>query len=105
MTIATTLLTTAHTLGQVRRASRAQCVGMNEARDPKGTITSAEYRFGDSSMIIIKGKKISIGQWVYRQTEVIHPSLRVCTAPDCWACDGTGITDGKPCTMNDAIPF
>lgn len=38
MSIATTILTTAHTLGQIRRASRERCVGLEEQRDDKGKL-------------------------------------------------------------------
>lgn len=105
MTTATTLLSTAHTIGQIRKACRAQCVGLTEKRDAKGNYERAEYRFGDRSIITIIGSKIRVGQYVYRETDAIHPRDRKCVSPDCWACDGTGIHHGKPCIWNDGVPF
>lgn len=107
MTIASTILTTAHTLGQVRKACRAQCASSSENRDSVGTLTSSEYRFSDRSCIIIEGSKIRIGQWVYNERRAIEPNKRQCVEPECWACNGTGIqtSSGKPCTWNDGIPF
>lgn len=105
MTIATTILATAHTLGQIRNAGRSQCAGMQEDRDSKGRLTFSQYRFSDQSQITIKGNKVIVGRWVMVEREVIAPAKRQCRAPDCWACSGTGLYDDNPCTLNDAVPF
>ena len=105
MSIATTILTTAHTLGQIRRASRERCVGLEEQRDDKGKLVWSRYRMGDRSMIIIDGSKIRIGEYAYQEAEAVQPSKRQCTAPECWECMGTGIAKERPCTRNDDPPF
>ena len=106
MSIASKILSTAHTINQVRRAARLQCASLQEDRDHKGNYTTALYCFGVSSTISITGRRIVIGQKVYRQKEAIHPKDRKCTAPECWCCDGTGVTpQGDACTANNEPPF
>lgn len=106
MTIATTLLATAHTLGQVRNAALESCVSSSERRDAAGNAIGAEYRFGDQSTIVIVGRKILTGRWVYVEEKAVDPVKRRCTSPDCWACKGTGLDDaGNPCITNDEVPF
>lgn len=106
MSIASKILTTAHTINQVRKAARELCGGMTEERDPKGNYVTALYCFSDRSTITITGRRISIGQMVYRQRDAISPKDRQCTAPECWSCAGTGITaQGTTCTTNDEPPF
>lgn len=106
MSIATTILTTVHTLGQVRKAAAAQCVGNSERRDSAGQAIGTEYRFGDWSTVVIIGRKISVGRSVFIEGAVVDPAKRLCNSPDCWACKGTGLDSaGNPCVTNDAIPF
>ena len=111
MTIATEILATAHTLGQVRKAAQARCVGSTSARKPPTWAGDecpeawVEYRFGDNSTIRIEGRKITTSRWVLVVEDVVAPSKRKFVSPTCWACKGTGLEDGRPCTMNDEIPF
>lgn len=105
MTIAATILSTAHTLGQVRKAAQAQCVSSSSRMDPDGEPIGSEYRFGDRSAIIIEGRKIKIGQWIYMEREAVPPNKRECVEPECWACQGSGMRNGAKCKWNDAIPF
>ncbi len=102
MTTATTILATAHTLGQIRKAALERCVG-TFTDHAKGR---EEFRFDDRSTIVLTGKKISVGRWVYIEEPAADPKWRQCRAPDCWECKGTGIDRaGNPCVTNDAPPF
>ncbi|BCP56235.1 hypothetical protein K32_48520 [Kaistia sp. 32K] len=106
MPTATTILATAHTTDQIRRAARQQCVGMEEKRNANYALFWSQYRFGDSSQITIDGNKITIGVWVMQTLPVVRPSKRRCSLPSCRSCNGTGLDSrGQVYAVNDQGPF